>query len=338
MRSWSPISTSNGAPDIVATGSGGGVALLNDGSGDFSSLPESTSADVRALAVGDVDGDGTLDRVAVDASDPALPAVTLAIGDGTGGFSPAVPIPGNLANDVALVDRDDDGDLDLVTAGSFGLWLHSNDGAGGFNPAGPVAVPCRTVGGYAPLTGHDVDVADLDADGDLDVAWTGMCEYPTGAMPVRWLVRFSPTGSEWTSWDLGAGRRIGIGTLDLDEDGNIDWAVANLDAPGLEVVIGRDPSAPGPIGSTIVLSVPTPGPVVAGDVTDIDGDGHGDLVVATEDSGVVSVLYGDGTGAFPESHASRRERPRSRASSRRMSTAMADPTSSWAPTTTRCPR
>ena len=38
-------------------------------------------------------------------------------------------------------------------------------------------------------------------------------------------------------------------------------------------------------------------------MADIDADGHVDLVVTAAGSGHARVLYGDGTGTFPESHA-----------------------------------
>ena len=37
-------------------------------------------------------------------------------------------------------------------------------------------------------------------------------------------------------------------------------------------------------------------------MADIDGDGHVDLVATAAGSGFARVLYGTGTGTFPESH------------------------------------
>jgi hypothetical protein len=300
----------DGAIDVVAAGAGGGVVLLNDGSGSLAGAPTTTTTDVRELALADVDGDGAVDRIEVDRSGAGSTTLLLALGDGGGGFSAALPIPevlpGYVTNDVALADVDADGDQDLFTAGTYGTLVRYNDGSGAFTGLGSPNIPCgSTGGGYVELTGTDLEVVDFDANGDLDIVWTGSCAYPGGDRWAWGIGYGDGTGSFPVAESTTAaapGRRVGIGVADINEDGQLDRILSNPDAPAVEVVLGRDPHAPGPTPPQAVLTVPTPAPVGDGVAADIDGDRHVDLVVTSPRSGIAHVLYGDGTGVFSDRH------------------------------------
>src|SRR5437868_5495939 len=102
------------------------AVLLGDGKGGFTPAPGSPFAvgpSPYPLAVGDVNGDGSLDIVAPN-SKPGERTVTVLLGDGKGGFRPAKGSPFPTAGQayyVALGDVNGDGKPDLVVP-------HNDDG------------------------------------------------------------------------------------------------------------------------------------------------------------------------------------------------------------------
>ena len=159
----------NGRTDVVAaTADGKLVALLGNGDGTFAPAKETTlgrQGPPTALAVGDYDSDGRED-VAVADGGGKLAHVLL--GDGTGGFEAAPPVPvAGTPTDLATADFDDDGTLDLVAVneqeGTLAMRhgtgpalldgnLLENGGFEGPTPSGkiqPVGIPGWELGGGA---------------------------------------------------------------------------------------------------------------------------------------------------------------------------------------------
>lgn len=297
----------DGDLDVVATGAGQATVLGNDGTGTLTAASQAVALDVYESALGDVDGDGDTDRV--DVHRPAGAAhgeVWLAHGDGAGGFGTPEPVlveawngaeivaPGN---DVALADLDGDADLDLLMAGPAGVWPVLNDGAGGFGGPFLNGGECGSPGsGTWPRTAEEVTTGDLDGDGDTDALWTGRCDFDAGSGALVGVELNDGAGG--LSWGLTTGgpgsSRTSPAVGDLDEDGNLDWVVADPVGNRLEVTLGlaAQPAAVD-LGSTV------PGETA---MADIDGDGHLDVVVSTPGAGTLTVFYGDGTGAFPDRH------------------------------------
>jgi predicted nucleotidyltransferase len=152
---------------------------LNNGSGTFSDatairMPVDGD-DTRAVALGDVDGDGDLD-IAFGNVGISGQQNRLYLNNGRGTFSDATPARMPVDSDqtyaVALGDVDGDGDLDLVVGNSsmsylFGQQnrLYRNIGSGTFADATAARMPVDSDWTSA------VALGDVDRDGDLDMVF-----------------------------------------------------------------------------------------------------------------------------------------------------------------------
>jgi hypothetical protein len=197
----------------------------NNGSGVFTQVPNAAlptgtvSAIVPEAAIADVDNDGDQDMVM---SSPSSADVFL--NDGSAVFSPKgssafTPIGGA----VQFIDADNDGDQDVITSGRAANNVSStsfyrNDGSGNFSvDAGSV---------LAALRGEDIDVADTDRDGDLDVLLNG------NTRNLLYLNNGSGVFTEIaTAFQQTNGGQNEF--ADLDNDGDQDLLIVGTQAGGL---------------------------------------------------------------------------------------------------------
>jgi hypothetical protein len=164
--------------DIVATASATGPSrsqqlplsraltlLLADGKGGFSprQLPLRTGEPWFA-AIADMNRDGKADIVATHHE---INALTVMIGDGRGGFTEANGSPFEFGAflQVAIVDADRDGTLDVVGTTGNSLRVLLGDGRGGFRQA--TSIP---VGPGA----WRLAAADVNGDGSVDVVTSNL--------------------------------------------------------------------------------------------------------------------------------------------------------------------
>ncbi|MBN1976186.1 MAG: VCBS repeat-containing protein [Anaerolineae bacterium] len=164
----------DGDLDILLAGSTDSVNVTevwrNDGGDTFTQAStDPTGVSYSSVAWGDYDDDGDLDILLAGRAAGGIRVTEVWRNDGSDTFTQASAAPTAVSDGgVAWGDVDDDGDLDILLAGSTGssrvaeVWR--NDGSGTFTQVG------------ADLTGvqnSSVAWGDYDDDGDLDILLTG---------------------------------------------------------------------------------------------------------------------------------------------------------------------
>jgi hypothetical protein len=295
----------DGDMDLIEGTGGQDEVLENQGGGAFvvgGVLPPpagSPQADTRALATGDVDGDGDPDVLATwSAGGPAVRLFAnqggLSFAEVTATAIPALP-SASLPSAAVLGDVDGDGDLDAYLGNqAFSEWhtlLLLGDGSGSFTD-GTAQLPSDT----SPI--GDVAFGDVDSDGDLDALLATGNYFPLSPPQANLLQRNDGkgvfTGDSLALPALPADSKAAA-LRDLDGDGDLDALFAN-DGPAANHLLLNDGSgvfadASTQLPSSLLSSV---GLVLA----DLDGDLDPDVVFGEEESVADTLLFNDGAGAF----------------------------------------
>jgi hypothetical protein len=247
-----------------------------------------------ALAVGDVDGNGTADLVSITSSNSSTTTVSILLGDGHGNFQAPVAqqtFTGIYPSQAYLSDLDGDGKPDLVLLieqPNTLVWL-KNTGVGF---AAPITL---TTWGTLPGEDPNFSVADFNGDGKPDILYTSPSTSTTTAS--LHILMNQGDGSFVDQAAGGLNSIVGFATvLDFNLDGFPDLVVQVQQGEGglLYSFAGT-----GTGSFTQVATVATPlWPIllVSGD---FDHDGFPDLAGATgtEPSELI-YLFGNGKGNF----------------------------------------
>ena len=304
-------------------------------SGQFPALTTATGVGQNpfATAAADFNGDGALDVVTLNAGGRSL---SVRFNDGRGQFNGTTNLSaGSDMKAFAVLDMDNDGDLDLLTANGKLIIVKLNSGTGSF-----------VDGGFMPITTTITDdvyslvVGDVDADGYPDLL------LPDAINSAVWVLRNTGAGRFANSGSFGVGNGQqyfsqpgALALADVDADGDLDCISLNGNPSGLAVRLN---DGQGQFSGTYYMALNGNSSLVVADVNgdnvpdalvgvyatvqtllgtgkgtftagstvgvdvyprtmaagDIDGDGDLDLVTANSDSYSLSVRLNDGAGRF----------------------------------------
>ena len=268
----------DGITDLVGADGEGVTVLLGNPNGTFRpGVAHRTDPDTLWVEIGDFNGDGAPDLVAVAHS---LNRLTVLLNDGAGGFmAPARVSAGELPSAVAAADFNGDGKLDLVAANwrANSLSVFLGDGSGGFGARSIIVVDTN-----AWPNPELIAACDLNGDGKMDLAAS------SGSSVIAWLGRGDGNfdlASRTAIADFGTG----ITTGDLNGDGKLDVVVASENVVNL--LFGRGD------GSFTTAFYGVAGGVVIGiALADFNGDGRPDVLAGNR------MLFQKSDGSFAGPH------------------------------------
>ena len=147
----------------------------NDGQGNFifeNNTPFQPSS-AGDISIGDVDGDGDNDVIQHGSLDLSNPFTALYLNDGNGNFTEVTDAGfqpyANAGSE--FIDLENDGDLDFIVFGNDvtdvnEVKFYENDGSGNFTSI--------DTGNVIAHSTEDIDVGDIDNDGDMDFLVSGI--------------------------------------------------------------------------------------------------------------------------------------------------------------------
>ncbi|SDX81798.1 T9SS type A sorting domain-containing protein [Hymenobacter psychrophilus] len=273
----------DGDQDLIIGEAVGGRICFNDGKGNFLTTPTQPipiTNNAGDLLLADFNGDGNLDILASTARQ--VSEVGLNLGNGQGDFSNRTTVFRGMLSKVQFVTGDFNADgltdavfMDAEGAGSV-LQLMLGTRSGNF-----VLEPRQ----LATLPGRDIGVADMDADGDLDLLLVS--DKLLGVYLNDGNGQFSAGATLAVN---GFSAKLTVG--DFTGDGHADVVCTSYETASLSLVPGD-----GAGGLLAVRNVSALSPTWQVSSADMDGDLDLDLL-ATNDRGITQVLLNDGSGQF----------------------------------------
>src|SRR5690606_28419242 len=278
------------------------MVYQNDGNGSFTNVSAEAVGDyhgnVRMIAVGDVDGDGSPDIYGPQGNGEAH---VLFINDGSGVFTEEadVRLPSDFPNSAAarMADVDGDGDLDIFAADGYGIAgppfgrLYINDGTGMFEEA-VGAIPDSISG----MDIDDVEFADVDRDFDLDLIVNAHAG-GTGALWLNDGTGMFTAGGTLAPPGPGSNYHYNVTPCDVDGDGDLDLWFDNTGGNYTEQIQINDGSGnfTDETGARVTGNFGADDNGVA--CADVDDDGDFDAVVLSLQT-PERLLVNDGAGSF----------------------------------------
>ena len=252
----------------------------NDGSYDFSKIAiDTVMVNPRAVVSTDVDEDGDNDIFAVSQGDDTFAWFE---NNGAQSFTKHT-LSTTTANfdtpkQIIPSDIDQDGDIDFLAACyvSDSVVMYRNDGSQSFTEV--------NLGGSHDGA-HSIFVADIDGDGDYDVAVASQHS------SFGWYE--NDGSSSFTFHTVSSSNTRFVIVHDLDQDSDLDFLTADITSYSWYQNDGSQSFSQYTIGSGYSR-------VVQISVADIDDDGDLDIIGADEEGSKLMLFENDGSQSFTE--------------------------------------
>lgn len=227
----------DGDPDIIVVSEDDQVNeyYLNDGKGIFSDVGDRLKfkGTSNCVVSYDFNKDGFPDLLIGNNGQNYL-----MINDGKGSFNDeSITRLGGMEDvtqDIALGDLDNDGDIDLVIGNEGKNRVLLNNGKGIFKDESTDRIPFRV----EPEETREVDLGDIDEDGDLDIVFGNVEAFVEGALRQNRILINDGKGffSDVTTARLpnDEDRSFSADFIDIDLDGDLDIVTANVNGARFE--------------------------------------------------------------------------------------------------------
>ena len=295
----------NGLPSlaIVSTVTNSVSTELDIFSGYEAGYTVSTGQQPWGIATGDaLLGDNVPELAVTNTMDNT---VSLFVGDGSYRAYSTVPVPGVFPTGIAFGDFNRDGLMDLAVVNTCGtsamcfptsipqgpgsVTILLSNGDGTFS-----ASPAQLTTGNIP---YAIATADLNGDGILDLVVANSVSNTLSVFMGNGDGTFTQTSASPATGNNPMALAIG----DFNGDGFLDIAVTNTNDNTVSILLNQNcPS----IAATACTFAPAsvsplvgPGPIAIA-AGDLNADGYMDLVTANATGDSVTILLGNGAGAF----------------------------------------
>lgn len=207
---------------------------------------------------------------------------------------------GHFATRLVLRDLNRDGKPEIIATNSFNdvFYIFLNQSSGGtlsFNPA-PIKVSIK-IGAGDVLTTYEAEVVDLNGD---DLPEVIINQFQTSDL---YILRNQSTGTisfaapQKITFSGGLNR---LNSADFNNDGKPDLAITSTLNNQLDVLLNQTPQGATSFTFAPSISKPTSTGPWGLDLSDIDGDGDADIIVANRNQTAINVFLHNGNFASPD--------------------------------------